>query len=244
VLSHFQLFNPLPGRGEYPVAITRGPDGNLWFTTSNDRIGRITPSGQMTEFTPPYDPSSITAGPDGNVWFTSPAGEIVRVTPDGQFSSFPLPDSRAQPSEITAGPDGNLWFTDAHGDRIGEFVLQDAPPAPPGAPSGSSSPAAPLPASGGQKKPTAATDLAFALLAQPPGTPTANVTPPIASPTTAGPSGPVTDTATLDQAFRQPAGFQAPASGGGDVVSAASASGDWSWIDSLDRMSVRADATE
>ena len=34
-----------------PVAITAGPDGNLWFTEAGiDQIGRITPAGQVTQF--------------------------------------------------------------------------------------------------------------------------------------------------------------------------------------------------
>src|SRR5437868_1828448 len=65
-----------------PLAITAGPDGNLWFTEQNGlRIGRITPLGVVTEFNnfsafnsfAPV-PGSITAGPDGNVWFTELAG--------------------------------------------------------------------------------------------------------------------------------------------------------------------------
>src|SRR5262249_27559025 len=41
----------LPTANSVPQGIARGPDGNLWFTefTSN-RIGRITPAGQVTEF--------------------------------------------------------------------------------------------------------------------------------------------------------------------------------------------------
>src|SRR5579862_8306665 len=43
--------------------ITLGPDGNLWFTEyAGNRIGRITPSGVVTEFS---DGISAGAGPDG-----------------------------------------------------------------------------------------------------------------------------------------------------------------------------------
>src|SRR5690242_13241589 len=35
--------------GSLPEAITRGADGNLWFTEDN-ALGRITPSGTVTEF--------------------------------------------------------------------------------------------------------------------------------------------------------------------------------------------------
>ena len=59
-------------------SITPGPDGNLWFTENfRGKIGRVTPSGQITLFnipTPPggasRNPLTIAAGPDGNLWFT------------------------------------------------------------------------------------------------------------------------------------------------------------------------------
>jgi len=63
-----------------PVDITTGPDGNLWFTderggTANAAaIGRITPTGTITLFSPGLTSGntvrSITTGPDGNLWFT------------------------------------------------------------------------------------------------------------------------------------------------------------------------------
>jgi len=61
--------------GTTPQGITAGPDGNLWFTEFNvDKIGRITPTGTLTEFrtgiTPGAHPAVITLGPDGNLWFT------------------------------------------------------------------------------------------------------------------------------------------------------------------------------
>src|SRR5437588_6350752 len=66
--------------------ITAGPDGNLWFIESNvNKIGRITPTGTVTEFDIPTagDPSSITAGPDGNLWFSAPSyiSKISRMSP-------------------------------------------------------------------------------------------------------------------------------------------------------------------
>src|SRR5262245_1266209 len=52
-----------------PSYLTQGPDGNLWFSASATRIGRITPTGVITTFTDPEgevaNPAGITAGPDG-----------------------------------------------------------------------------------------------------------------------------------------------------------------------------------
>jgi virginiamycin B lyase len=65
--------------------ITSGPDGNLWFTEQDgNRIGRITPTGQITEFpitTAHSAPSEITSGPDGAVWFIEgSSNRIGRIT--------------------------------------------------------------------------------------------------------------------------------------------------------------------
>src|SRR5215467_5689961 len=50
-----------------PVAITKGPDGNLWFTESDgNNIGLITKAGVITEFPVPTaasKPEGITEGP-------------------------------------------------------------------------------------------------------------------------------------------------------------------------------------
>ncbi|MGB7587935.1 MAG: hypothetical protein WBM00_04425, partial [Solirubrobacterales bacterium] len=58
-----------------PFGITAGPDGNVWFTENwpeAHKIGRITPDGQITEFSlsSAANLDSITTGPDGNLWFT------------------------------------------------------------------------------------------------------------------------------------------------------------------------------
>ena len=79
--------------------IVDGPDGDLWFTEGNARIGRITPLGQVTEFPVPTpsggDPPSftaITAGPNGAVWAIDSANaQVDEVSQDGQVRSFPIP---------------------------------------------------------------------------------------------------------------------------------------------------------
>jgi streptogramin lyase len=139
VVTEFML--PSDTTSEAPFAITAGPDGNIWFTeiptgfTLNEpagRIGRITPAGQITEFTLPTagsEPRAITAGPDENLWFTEngPAGgrKIGRITPSGVITEFALSDQNGAPEAITRGPDGNLWFT-------GEELVTTGPGVPSG----------------------------------------------------------------------------------------------------------------
>ena len=47
---------PMPAKS-MATFITAGPDGNLWFTEPNGKVGRITTSGDVTEFvfSNPYD---------------------------------------------------------------------------------------------------------------------------------------------------------------------------------------------
>src|SRR4051794_8190532 len=52
-----------------PDRITAGVDGSVWFTEFGDRVGRIAPDGEITEFsagiTSGSRPYGIVAGPDG-----------------------------------------------------------------------------------------------------------------------------------------------------------------------------------
>jgi virginiamycin B lyase len=109
-----------------PVGISTGPDGNLWFTEyAGNKIGRITPSGQITEFplpTPNNGPFGITDGPDGNLWFTEQAHMLGRITTAGQVAEFPLLTPNSNPGEITQGSDGNLWFTESGTNQIGHIT--------------------------------------------------------------------------------------------------------------------------
>src|SRR5262249_61463950 len=87
-VTEFPIVNDMNSR---PQGITRGPDGNLWFTeNSANRIGRITPAGVVTEFsagiTPGGRPHQITAGPDGNLWFTENASRHGRLTTAGRMT--------------------------------------------------------------------------------------------------------------------------------------------------------------
>ncbi|HET7063873.1 MAG TPA: hypothetical protein VFI49_06310, partial [Rudaea sp.] len=124
---------PLPfGSNSDGRDMALGPDGNLWFTESrcplcqpdlsgqlpNDggTIGKITPQGEITEYTlPDYHsgPRGITAGPDGNLWFTEyESSKIGRISTSGVVTEFALPEAWSFPTGIAAGSDGNLWFVE------------------------------------------------------------------------------------------------------------------------------------
>jgi virginiamycin B lyase len=126
----------------YPIAlanyffgggdIAAGPHGALWFTGIGDsvgndepKIGRITTSGAITEFSignAMSQPAGITAGPDGALWFTDPeTNSIGRMTTTGSVTEYPLPTASSGPNFIAEGPDGALWFTEYAVGQIGRI---------------------------------------------------------------------------------------------------------------------------
>jgi ELWxxDGT repeat protein len=118
----------VPSVSASPAGMTVGPDGNLWFTESSGKIGRMTTTGVLSEFSLPsnapnaaIEPGAITVGPDGNLWFTEDVpgvgAAIGRITPTGVVTEFAVPGTGpADLRGITAGPDGNIWFTQYHLD--------------------------------------------------------------------------------------------------------------------------------
>jgi virginiamycin B lyase len=118
-------FGPVTGS---PDRITPGPDGNLWFTEPfpfDNRIGRITPSGVITEFPVPdrSEPRDIVAGPDGNLWFTEFGAErLSQITTDGVIT--PVQSVRGGPWGIGRGADGAIWMTQTTGNRVARFTLR------------------------------------------------------------------------------------------------------------------------
>ncbi len=136
-INEFSLPSLPGGASSEPHWITAGPDGNLWFTVNiAGEIGRITPSGTVTEFPLPNSdcqPADITTGPDGNLWFTESAAtpigggqfanHIGRITPNGVITEFTLPTVYSSPWGIAVGPDGNIWFTDLYGNEIGKITM-------------------------------------------------------------------------------------------------------------------------
>jgi virginiamycin B lyase len=111
---------PIPARAWH---ITKGPDGNLWFITSN-QVGRLTPEGSVKMFSVASERSRlqfITPGPDGKLWIADAGADtILSMDPSGNLRRFPLADA-GSPLSITTGPDGHLWFTEPFLNRIGRM---------------------------------------------------------------------------------------------------------------------------
>ncbi len=120
--------------GNAPTGITSGPDGNLWFTEQGllQGIGRITPTGSITEFpaglTPGFSllvtPGEIVAGSDGGLWFTETGAvdAIARIDRFGSAVTEHVIGNGTDAQAITAGPDGALWFTEAGKGKLGRMT--------------------------------------------------------------------------------------------------------------------------
>lgn len=90
----------IPSANGRPIGITTGPDGASWFAMSG-KIGRITVTGAITEFSVPTNaPTGIALGPDGALWFADQAGTIGRIRTDGAVTLFRLPTPHSQPIGI------------------------------------------------------------------------------------------------------------------------------------------------
>ncbi len=131
--------------GSAPTAIAAGGDGNLWFTErgslwapysvlGGDAIGRITPTGTVTEFpiaTPRSQPDEIVSCPSGGLWFTeSWAKNLASITPTGALAGtineFRIPSLAdgltGGPSGIACDTDSNIWFAEYAANRIGQMT--------------------------------------------------------------------------------------------------------------------------
>jgi streptogramin lyase len=121
--------------------LTFASDGSLWFVATackptfdaNGRgtgcaaqtfVGRLTPSGDYSQFAIPGAPAHqpswplpfyIGPGQDGAVWVTDQADDrILRIASDGSEKSYQLPPMTA-PTYVVQSQDGAEWFMTRQG---------------------------------------------------------------------------------------------------------------------------------
>jgi virginiamycin B lyase len=129
--------------------ITAGPDGNVWFVetvllngSGELEVGKVTPSGQITEYPlrPGPDPLSSGGGitsDDGSLYIRE-NNQVGVVTPSASgaptFNQFQNPDTSAfdtnNAHDITVGPDGNIWYTQQTPSAIVKFSVDVTTPTP------------------------------------------------------------------------------------------------------------------
>jgi len=137
----------IPTNNSFPIGITTGPDGALWFAEHKAaRLGRITISGNITEFAnlsgKAHCPLFAVTGADGNIWVTADndpsnkalenkhdnrasLGSVLRVTPQGAVTEYPLPTQFSDPRQIVKGPDGAVWLGESVG-TVGTMTTSGA----------------------------------------------------------------------------------------------------------------------
>lgn len=115
---------PIPQASAWPVELTVGPDGAIWFAECDGAaLGHVAAgpvgSNQIHQVPLPAasgspQPAGLYAGPDGTMWFTDEAnGRVGNMTTAGvvvqqkSVGTGPTP----QPAAITTGADGNMWFS-------------------------------------------------------------------------------------------------------------------------------------
>ena len=120
----------VPTSDSQPRDIANGSDGNRWFTESSEfvppTIGRITPTGAVTEFRPacPFCIlTDIAQGPGGILYYTSNDPILGRITTSGEFlEAVPMPNTNALAGNLAVH--GNqIWITDFNNDSLWRYDI-------------------------------------------------------------------------------------------------------------------------
>ena len=111
----------------------RGSDGNLWFTEGTEftgapaKIGRITPSGSITEFDANCQfciLTDIVQGPADILYVTSNNPILLRFNlATGTFlAPIDIPNSNAVAGDLAAHGE-DIWFTDFNNDSLWRYDI-------------------------------------------------------------------------------------------------------------------------
>lgn len=111
VATHFPL-TPHPSGVPNPAReIIAGPDANVWYVRDYGQIGKVTPSGSITEY--PVEigaETTIGLGADGSIWFGGgPSSRFGRITTSGSVTYVPNPIDSVR--SIVGTPDGDVWLS-------------------------------------------------------------------------------------------------------------------------------------
>ncbi len=114
-----------------PVEIAVGPDGNIWYLTSNayglpNRVVDMRTNGTVVKSFPiGFDrPRSLAFGADGSIWLSFDDytnDRILHLSATGVVLSDTSLSLSTDPV-LVAGADGNVWYTSAENDSINRIA--------------------------------------------------------------------------------------------------------------------------
>jgi len=123
----------VPTTSSRPFAITNGADGNRWFTEGTEftnappRVGRVTPSGDITEFDANCQfciLTDVVQGPADILYVTSNNPILLRfnVTTATFLDPIDIPNGNAVAGDLAAHGD-DIWFTDFNNDFLWRYNI-------------------------------------------------------------------------------------------------------------------------
>jgi streptogramin lyase len=129
---------PMLATDRVPGVLAIDRENNVWFTEGgggfsrlaaiplNNRIGRLSPDGKITEFETPTmesGPTSIHIGKEGDVWFTERGGnKIGRLHPaTGAITEYDIPTPMSVATGITVDAEGLIWYASKMASKIGRL---------------------------------------------------------------------------------------------------------------------------
>lgn len=132
----------IPTDNSAPKHITKGSDGNLWFTEGNPafdeatftetgKVGRITLSGDVTEFAlcEFCSPNDIVQGPSNVLYLTTNNAGLSRITTDGVVQADLVPHNGRGSQIFSANGNGiaangnDVWYADFNNSTIYRYSV-------------------------------------------------------------------------------------------------------------------------
>ncbi|GAA4737688.1 hypothetical protein GCM10023350_22150 [Nocardioides endophyticus] len=119
---------PVPTSEAGVGRIVTAPDGTMWFTEEDaNKVGKVTPGGQVTEFAFPAEFPGTTrlkdldVAPDGTIWVLYESGEKLRhIRPDGSTITDWSLDAQGDPvgDSVRVAPNGTAWVVGQFDESI------------------------------------------------------------------------------------------------------------------------------
>jgi streptogramin lyase len=139
----------VPTSGAAPYAITRGPDGYLYFTEhASSKIAQLSTGGTFKEVSTPTAgaaPSGIIAGPNSLIWFAETAAKkiatVTSISSTTPITEYPTGYPNSAPTFLANGPESDtMFFIDAGTNAIGGITTSGSLTAPFAIPSANANP--------------------------------------------------------------------------------------------------------